>query len=559
MIIKSINNVVGYKALPDGFKMDFDANVTYIIGDNAKTKSTILEVPFFTLTGYNLTGSDRDQFRDFNRPDLPNILTDITIIDNEGRERNVIRSKGKENYILIDGIKTTQKDLSVLYDYRNVHIFTCAYNPYYFRSLQQAEQRELLINLLPSISAEEAFNLLDDTDKKILEKPIIDIVGYCKAKRQENKRILAELNINEGKITMCQNTALMQEGEMQEFQEEAKLEELTKQYEKLLKESDGENSLAELETSIKSLGDRIKKILEIDLPRIKKDYSKQLENLNNMKFSEVMCPQCKQKVQNKETIENMTTIYKNKIKVLVEEIENMKNDVKKMIDLRKKKLEQYTFLKTPEIQSVENQKKFIKAEIEKLQKEKNIIILNNKEVESKRKIIKEAKDMLEILYKANIEMKENIEKNKLQLETADRFKRTIIAEQLKSVRQYLEHVTIELNHLDENTGEVKDVYIVKYDGVEYKNLSKSYRMRADFEIANLISKSSKINSPMVIDDAESITNVNTIANGQIIVAIVVNESELKVLYNYKDVLAKVKESIDKQVKGGNRLVLSNAA
>lgn len=85
MIIKSINNVIGYKGLPDGLKIDFDEKLTYIIGDNAKTKSTILEVPFYTLTGYNLTGSDRDHFKDINRPNLRNIITDITIIDNEGR------------------------------------------------------------------------------------------------------------------------------------------------------------------------------------------------------------------------------------------------------------------------------------------------------------------------------------------------------------------------------------------------------------------------------------------------------------------------------------------
>ena len=559
MIIKSINNVIGYKGIPDGFKMEFDTKLTYVIGDNAKTKSTILEIPFFALTGYNLTGSDRDQFKDFRRPELQSILIDITIIDNEGRERNIVRSRGKENYILIDGIKTTQKDLAILYDNKNVHIFTCAYNPYYFRSLQQAEQRELLINLLPNISAEEAFELLDDIDKKILEKPIIDINGFCKNKRQENKKILEDLNINEGKITMCQNTALMQEGEIIEFSNEMKLQQLISEYEVLMKKSNVKSNLTELETSIKSLEDRIKNLLQTELIEVKRDYSKQIENLNNIKSYKYICPQCKQDVQDKATIERMVKQYKSKIKLLIEKIDKMKNDAQKMIELRKQKVNQYMLLKTPEIQNIEKQKKSIKSKIELLQGEKEKIMLNNREVEAKRKMIKEAKDMLEILYKANIEMKESIEKNKIQLETADRLKRTIIEEQLKSVKQYLEHVTIELSCLDETTGEMKDVYIVKYDDTEYKNLSKSYRMRADFEIANLISHASGINSPMVMDDAESIAKINTIVDGQIIISMVVEGSELKVLYDYKDVLAEMRNSINKQIVNGSKYILSNAA
>ena len=255
----------------------------------------------------------------------------------------------------------------------------------------------------------------------------------------------------------------------------------------------------------------------------------------------------------------MVKQYKSKIKLLIEKIDKMKNDAQKMIELRKQKVNQYMLLKTPEIQNIEKQKKSIKSKIELLQGEKEKIMLNNREVEAKRKMIKEAKDMLEILYKANIEMKESIEKNKIQLETADRLKRTIIEEQLKSVKQYLEHVTIELSCLDETTGEMKDVYIVKYDDTEYKNLSKSYRMRADFEIANLISHASGINSPMVMDDAESIAKINTIVDGQIIISMVVEGSELKVLYDYKDVLAEMRNSINKQIVNGSKYILSNAA
>ena len=559
MIIKSINNVVGYKALPDGFKMDFDEKLTYIIGDNAKTKSTILEVPFYTLTGYNLTGSDRDHFKDINRPNLRSIITDITIIDNEGRERNIVRSKGKENYILIDGLKTTQKDLSSLFDYRDVHIFTCAYNPYYFRSLEQAKQRELLVNLLPSISPNDAFNLLDNMDKEILGSPIVDIKGYCENKRADKKLLTKEIDTNNGKIEIYQKTALIQEGEILEFTEATELEYLEKKYEELLNSSDSNINIAELETSIRSLEQRLDNLLKFELEKIKVQYTEEVGKLNNIKSSKSICPNCKQEVKNEKTIERLSLYYSNNINNLKDKMNTMKNDVKNMMDLRKVKIAEYNKLKTPEMQNIEFQRKDMKKRLEELKIKQQEIIAHNKEVQIKCRAIKEAKDMLDVLEKANQEILADIDKIEMQLKAADRLKRATIQAQLNNVKEYLDKVTIDFSIIDERTGELKDVYIVKYNGVEYKDLSKSYKMRADFEIANLISRATKINSPMIIDDAESITNIKSIQDLQVIVSLVVKHSDLEVLYDYQEVLKKFKNSIDMQINLNQSLMLEQVA
>lgn len=547
MIIKSINNVIGYKALPDGFKMDFDENLTYIIGDNAKTKSTILEVPFYTLTGYNLTGSDRDHFKDINRPNLRNIVTDITIIDNEGRERNIVRSKGKENYILIDGLKTTQKDLSSLFDYRDVHIFTCAYNPYYFRSLEQAKQRELLINLLPSISPNDAYDLLDNMDKETLGGPIIDIKGYCENKRADKKELTKEMDINNGKIQMCQKTALIQEGEILEFAEETELKYLENKYEEILNKSDGNINISELESSIKSLEQRLDNLLKHELEKLKVQYTEEVDKLNNIKSSKSICPSCKQEIKNEKTLERLSLYYSNSINELKDKMNSMKNDAKNMMDLRKVKIEEYNKLITPEMQDNELQRKNVKKRLEELKNKKQEIISHNREVQMKSKSIKEAKDMLDILEKANQEILEDIDRIDMQLKAADRLKRATIQAQLNNMKEYLENVTIDFSIVDERTGELKDVYIVRYNGIEYKDLSKSYKMRADFEIANFISRATKINSPMVIDDAESITNIRKINDSQVIISLVVKHCDLEILYDYQEVLKKIKNSIDIQI------------
>jgi len=237
----------------------------------------------------------------------------------------------------------------------------------------------------------------------------------------------------------------------------------------------------------------------------------------------------------------------------------MKNDVKSMMDLRKVKIEEYNKLKTPEMQNIESQRKDMKKRLEELKNKQQEIIAHNKEVQMKSKAIKEAKNMLDILKKANQEILADIDKIEMQLKAADRLKRATIQAQLNNVKEYLDKVTIDFSIIDERTGELKDVYIVKYNGVEYKDLSKSYKMRADFEIANLISRATKINSPMIIDDAESITNIKSIQDLQVIVSLVVKHSDLEVLYDYQEVLKKFKNSIDMQINLNQSLMLEQVA
>lgn len=190
MYIKNIFNIINYKGLEDNFSVNFD-DITYIIGDNAKRKSTIGSIPLWILTGYNLMGSNKEVVCNDKNNSYPNTLASMTIIDNQGTEHIITRSKGKDNFVMLDGIRTTQEIISRFY--KDVHAFICAYNPTYFRSLELAKQRELLLRILPAISPKEAFNLLEDDEKKIIENPIVDIKGYCKQKRAEIKELTLEL------------------------------------------------------------------------------------------------------------------------------------------------------------------------------------------------------------------------------------------------------------------------------------------------------------------------------------------------------------------------------
>ena len=113
--------------------------------------------------------------------------------------------------------------------------------------------------------------------------------------------------------------------------------------------------------------------------------------------------------------------------------------------------------------------------------------------------------------------------------------------------------------LNEETGEIMDVYEIKYNGRMYEKLSKSYKLRADIEIATLINKITGINTPMFIDDVESITKIDTTNNIQTIMAIVIKYNDLEVIYDYSEVLKRERDSINKKIEESSSNLLQNAA
>ena len=114
MYIKNIFNVRNYKGLDDGFNISF-SDITYIIGDNAKNKSTIGSLPVWILTGYSLFGNNREVVSNDKENRGLNTIASMTIIDNTGSEHIITRSKGKDNCVMLDGIRTTQEIISGFY------------------------------------------------------------------------------------------------------------------------------------------------------------------------------------------------------------------------------------------------------------------------------------------------------------------------------------------------------------------------------------------------------------------------------------------------------------
>ena len=449
MIIKSIDDTRGYKGLPDGTRVNFDENITYIIGDNYKTKSTILSVPLWVITGYSLSEGNQEDVSDDNRPNLRNVTAQITIIDNDGEEHSIFRSKGKSNYVLLDGIRTTREALSKFY--KDIQFFLCAYNPYRFRSMKKDEQKELLLRLLPNIEKEEIFGLLTEEEQEILAEPILDAKEYNKEKRAKIKEIEFEIKRNEGIKESNLLTALKVEEKEKTFDKEMELLDLEAQYENLLKGGIGAFNLEDIKRKIKLLEEKLSKILKEDLVNAKEKKNKIQEKINNVSSVNSKCPVCKQKIVNEALRKALERQYNKELETLDTSIEKLKQEAKDYLAEMNSKKALFNKLNTSENKEKLENITALKEKIESLKEEKLEIEIYNQKVEAKRKEIKNAKLQIEKVEDAIKTLTETKELYEKQIVVAKKFRKLKIERQVKLIRNLLDKVTIDFYKVDTST------------------------------------------------------------------------------------------------------------
>lgn len=558
MYIKNVFNIKNFKGLNDGLKVTFD-DITYLVGDNAKNKSTIGGLPLWILTGYSLYGNNREVVSNDNRQDQVNTVASMTIVDNQGSEHTITRCKGKDNFVMVDGIRSTQEVLSRYYI--DVHSFLCSYNPSFFRSLDLAKQRELLIRILPNVSFKEAFNLLEQEEKEILagnsenleiSEENMDLKKFCKDKRSEIKALQSDLDKITGSKSILIDLALEKEGEEKVFDKQKELDALENEYERLISNGDEMLNVDDLEKNIEKINQKLNSIIKVELKDLQDRQEKEISNLESVSDkSSSTCPVCKNKITNENLVKALSITYRKNINSIGSKIENLKNETKELLDKRSLLTKKCNEMKNPEIQEQVNKRENLKIKIDALRKEKQEIDSSNKTVILRKNQIQDAKNKIENFDKEAESITDTIDLYTKQIKVANRLNILMIQEQMKKVDRYLNHVSVEFSKVDETTGEIIDCYQVKYDGRDYEKLSKSYKLRADIEIAILINKVMGTKSPMFIDDVESITQINFDSGVQTILAKVIKYNDLEVLYSYQDVLQREKESINKIIEESN--------
>ena len=555
MFIKSINNVKGYKDLPDRFNAIFNENTTYIIGANFRGKTTVGSLFNWCLTGTSLYGNEKEQVLN-DKLDNSNVLVDITFVDNYGIEHRLIRDKSKKMNLILDGKEIKQEMLAQYYQDKD--IFLASHNPYYFASLEPKQQKTLIQKIIPAISPTEAFKLLTEEEQKIIGGEIDIISSYIDKRNEAINELKKEYDENTGKLQAYQNMVLQPIESMISFDKDEELKELQDKY-KTISMNFGESNLEDLQNSIKRLDERLKEIVEDKLDNLKKEYSRENTKLKEINNEKAICSTCRQEIKDDERKEYLKQFYKKELVKFQEKADKLKEEANYYIEEKKKKQELLEKLKTSDTQKMQKELEEIKEKINTLQEEKNTILLHNNEIKVREEQIKKAKEDLELAKKVQVEISKELELNDKQKKIANKLRRLVIEQQKEEINKYLDKVDLQFCRENKSNDNITECCDISYEGREYKKLSKSQQARACLEIANLFNNLSGIKAPIFLDDAESITDIQNLINTQMVISLVIKYNPLEILYDYSEVLDRKKKSIEREYEEKEEYVLPQAA
>lgn len=147
------------------------------------------------------------------------------------------------------------------------------------------------------------------------------------------------------------------------------------------------------------------------------------------------------------------------------------------------------------------------AELEKnikaLEQEKQESLKHQSEYDIKLSNIQKAKNDIENLNKEIDLITKSIEHTKAQSEIAKKLYFNSIKEKMQIADSYLKNVKIRFYKVVKSTAEIKDDFVITYKNRDFSTLSRSEKVAASLEIANMLNKITELNAPLFIDDSES--------------------------------------------------------
>ncbi len=515
------------------FKDEFETNlydITSITGGNTKGKTNILYAIVWAFLGTNLTGDDKVWL---GNKKVSDCYVKLKFIDNLGIEHTLERYKNKytndNNFILLDNKKVKQENITKFYGGRK--LFLSIMNPNYFISKEPGKQKELIDQYLPEIDIATVYNKLDKNEKSYLEGIPEDMPQYLKdlnSNKLANENFIKMLN---GKIAYAEQIISTPIENKRVFKKEEELslarQELSflmvdeKKVDKVKQQkivSDLENQILEKEKQINTL--------TTQMITGKNTYLSIKANAISY------CPMCNQKIENESkqnTVKKMKLELENFYTKKCELEESLK-DLKIKLSIENCRLHSYDSVNnTEKAKQIEE----VKCQIDILEQEKLNIEKHNNSIDITQQNINTAKNDIDSFEKQIIQKNECLDNIKKTKKIAEKLYINYLEEKMKFATKHLKNVKIKYYTVLKDTGELKDDFIITYDGGNLKDSSSGAEYIAtSLELRNMFNEISKINLPLFIDDNERAVDFNFIEdysiNSQVIIAEAKKGQKLKI-------------------------------
>lgn len=476
-------------------------DLTKILADNAKGKSSIGEAITFLLYGNDLLGSKLDPSPVTYQADNTLVTLQLSVDDVElllGRE--IVKGRNKF-YVNEVPSKATEFN-EVVEKLFDKDLFLSLFNPSYFFTLHWEKQRQMILKYTTAPANKEVLKELPkpQSDKlaTLVKKHSLDDLDKI---HRANKTKLDKQYIAAQSRTKTLREQLEQQAPT------VPLDSLNAELSQLVKER---NAIESVTDKAQDTNGRIN-ILHSKIHALTTERDHIKETFNQLKSEPIQdtCRVCHQTLQD-EAIDAVEAEKEQRI-------QQVKSKFQKVVDERKALEEE---LKTLEYVDVSEQ-----LEKARLLQEK----INPIEYEiSKHRELKSLEEQVVAAEMNEKETLESLNESIFILDAIKDFKAKEAELQVKKVQCLFENLSIKLFEEVKTTGEDKPTFIVQMDGKDYMKLSFSEQTRAGLEIRDVLSEQSNLIAPCFVDNAETITKFQE-PNGQLIISRVVAGNELEVI------------------------------
>ena len=155
------------------------------------------------------------------------------------------------------------------------------------------------------------------------------------------------------------------------------------------------------------------------------------------------------------------------------------------------------------IAKVEEQIKGLEYEKAEIEKHNNYISVQENNIEGAKQDIKE--------FKAKIKEYEKLIDNVRETKkVANKLLINYIEAKMSFATKYLKNVKIKYDSVLKETGEIKEAFIITYNGSNLKEISQAESIATSIELRNMFNKISGANIPIFIDNNENCTDFDFI-------------------------------------------------
>ena len=554
--------------------------MTTITGHNYQGKSTIADAVAYALTGAPFFGG-RDLDR-LQNEDSPFMRVELTVRTDEGKTHAIRRARqGGKTALSVDGTTTTQERFAERFGSRD--LILSLLNPLYFAEVLGGDGRTLIEQYLPSVPHEAVMEKLSEHMRGILGDDRLEMPEvYLKNKRHElkelekdrlvldgqmqqteNQRVKLQNELAEKKALLAHTTAalapLVSKQEAQDFTAlDAEIARLSAQYD-AVQDGQADDRRAALQAELAAVRERAftfpgtaqLRQMQGQLQALYGRYNDEAGRLQYLQAQGV-CPTCLRRID-AAGFPEIQAAFASRLQKIQTDGVALRQQSETLAMQESQARHEFNALKTTEITRLEQelaeapadtaaqQRELIKAKIKELSAQRALGGLTADESQQYQTLF-HAQGKLESEISQITKMLDSLPRGQQEgLDQLDAEIRTLqdkitAAKAYQSERAALLFAPVKMYKAGlklyepmKESGELRDVFKLTWDGRDYVRLSLSERMRCGLEVVELLSQLSGKHYPLFVDNTESLCDLGAAQHdGQMILARVVPRQTLQV-------------------------------